>query len=64
MAKFDQIKNYLQQKGIEYKIIDLPDAAISVEDVVRLSNGQVREEEIIKTLIVKTKEGKFIACVL
>lgn len=64
MAKFDQIEDYLQQKGIKYKVIDLPGTAVSVEDVVRLSNGQVREEEIIKTLIVKNKAGEFVGCVL
>lgn len=64
MAKFDQIENYLKQKGVGYKVINLPDTAVSVEDVVRLTNGQIREEEIIKTLIVKNKQGEFIACVL
>ncbi|KKS64644.1 MAG: hypothetical protein UV41_C0020G0013 [Candidatus Daviesbacteria bacterium GW2011_GWA2_42_7] len=64
MAKFDEIENYLKQKGVEYKVIDLPDTAVSVEDVVRLSGGQVKEEEIIKTLIVKTKTGDFVGRIL
>ena len=64
MAKFDEIENYLKQKGVEYKVIDLPDTTVSVEDVVRLSGGQVKEEEIIKTLIVKTKTGDFVGRIL
>ena len=59
-----EIENYLKQKGVEYKVIDLPDTAVSVEDVVRLSGGQVKEEEIIKTLIVKTKTGDFVGRIL
>lgn len=64
MAKFIEIEKYLKEKGIEHKVIDLPESAISVADVVRLSGGQVREEEIIKTLIVKLRSGEFAGCVL
>lgn len=64
MAKFDEIENYLKQKGVEYKMIDLPGTAVSVDDVVRLSGGRVKEEEIIKTLIVKTRGGEFVGCIL
>lgn len=71
MAKFENIEKYLQEKGIDFKVIDLPETAVSVADVIRLSNGQVKEEEIIKTLIVKTKKGKpacrqagFVGCIL
>lgn len=64
MAKFIDIEKFLQEKGIEFKVIDLPAVAISVSDVVRLTNGQIKEDEIIKTLIVKTKDGNFVGCIL
>lgn len=64
MAIFLEIEKYLQEKGIDFQVIDLPETAVSAADIIRLSAGQVKEEEIIKTLIIKTKEGKFVACVL
>lgn len=65
MAKFEQIKNFLDQKNITYKIINLPEVAVSVEDVARLSKGQIKEEEIAKTLIVKLKNNhQLVGCVL
>lgn len=64
MAKFIDIEKYLQGKGIDFKVIDLSAVAISVADVVRLSGGQIREEEIIKTLVVKTRANQFIGCIL
>lgn len=64
MAKFKEIAEYLDNKKIEYKVIDLPEVAVSVADVVRLSKGQVKEEEIVKTLIARSKDGMFKAFVL
>lgn len=64
MAKFDEIEKHLRGKGVKYRIIDLPDTAVSVADVIRLSGGQVKEEEIIKTLIAKGRNGQFTAFVL
>lgn len=64
MAKFAEIIDYLEEKGIPFKVINLPETAVSVEDVIRLSNGQVRPEEIIKTLIFKTNSGEFKACII
>lgn len=64
MAKFADIEKFLKERGVEYEVINLPDTAISVDDVVRLSGGQVKEEEIIKTLIAKGRNGQFTAFVL
>lgn len=64
MARFIDIEKYLEEKGIEYKVIDLPEIAVSVADVVRLSGGRIKEEEIIKTLIIKTIKGTFLGCIL
>lgn len=64
MAKFSEIEKFLKEKKIKFQVINLPGIAISVADVIRLSNGQVKPEEIVKTLIVKDKSGNFIACLL
>lgn len=64
MPKFNEIQQLLKDKGIQFKVVDLPENAVSVDDVVRLSGGQIKEEEIVKTLIVKTKQGKFVGCIL
>ena len=64
MANFIQIKQLLEKEGLKFKAINLPSAAFTVEDVVRLSGGEVNPQEIVKTLIVKTKSGQFVACVL
>jgi len=64
MAKFGEIEKFLKREGINFKVINLPAAAVSVEDVIRLSGGQIKEEEIIKTLIGKNKDGEFMAFIL
>lgn len=64
MTKFIDIEQLLKEKGIEFKLINLPEVAISMADVIRLSGGQIKKEEIVKTLIVKNKAGNFIACLL
>lgn len=42
MAKFTDIEKYLQAKRIDFTVISLPAVAISVNDVVRLSGGQIK----------------------
>lgn len=64
MAKFEEIEKQLNKENIAFKVIDLPATAVSVDDVIRLTNGQVKEEEIVKTVLVKRKEGEFVSCVL
>lgn len=49
----------LKEKGIPFRLIKLNGAAITVEDVVTFSNGEVILNEICKTVIVKgRKTGK------
>ncbi len=57
MAKFSEIRKFLKENKIPFVTIELPDVAVSVDDVVRLSGGKVKEEEIVKTLIGKDKGG-------
>ncbi len=47
----------LRAKGILFRLIELNDRAVSIDDVVRLSKGDIRREEICKTMIVKTGAG-------
>jgi prolyl-tRNA editing enzyme YbaK/EbsC (Cys-tRNA(Pro) deacylase) len=50
-------------EDLEYRIIELKDRAITVEDVVRYSKEEINPEEICKTILVKTK-GEFYALFL
>jgi prolyl-tRNA editing enzyme YbaK/EbsC (Cys-tRNA(Pro) deacylase) len=47
----------LREKGIPYRIIELSEKAISVEDVIEYSKSIINPEEICKTIIVKDKKG-------
>ncbi len=53
MANFIEIERYLKEQGIDFKIINLSEVAVSFEDVVRLSKGQIKIEEIVKTLLLQ-----------
>lgn len=64
MAKFNKIEKLLKDKGIDFKVINFPSVAVSMEDVMRLAGHQVKREEIIKALIVKLKCGDFVACII
>lgn len=50
MADLAQIENYLKQRGISYKVIDLGGAVYRVEEVIKTG---VNPKEIVKTLIVR-----------
>jgi len=63
VAKLDSVK-ILEEKGVEYRLIELEDRAISVEDVVRFSRSEIRPEEICKTIIVKDGRGEMYAVLL
>lgn len=43
----------LKERGIEFRLIKLSDRAISVDDVVKFSDGSVKADEICKTIVVK-----------
>ncbi len=57
MANLFQIEKYLKKKNIKYKVVDLGGEVFTVHDVI--SSG-VKEDDVVKTLIVKTNEG-FVA---
>ena len=57
------IINKLGEKNIEFSLIELKDRAMTVEDVVKFSDGKVNPKEICKTLILKDLENNSYAVV-
>jgi prolyl-tRNA editing enzyme YbaK/EbsC (Cys-tRNA(Pro) deacylase) len=43
----------LEEKGVEYNLIELTDRAVTVEDVVRYAKEGIDPDEICKTIILK-----------
>ena len=59
------ITKILEEKKIPFRLIKLTGAAITVEDVVTFSNGEVMLNEICKTVVVKgRKTGKLFGVFL
>ena len=54
----------LKERGVGYRVIELKDRAISVEDVIRFSKKEIRHEEICKTIILKDRGGSMYAVFL
>ena len=51
------VEEILEGAGVEYRVMELTDRAVSVEDVVRFSKEDINPGEICKTIIVKSKAG-------
>ncbi len=51
-----EIEKKLQEKGVPFRLIKLSQVAVSTEDVIKFSNGEVVVNEICKTVIVKGKK--------
>ena len=50
----------LERKGVSYRLIELSDRALSVQDVIRFSKGDFNIGEICKTIILRDEgEGKY-----
>ena len=47
----------LQRKGVEFRLIELSQRAVSVEDVVRYSVLEIAVDEICKTILLKDSAG-------
>ena len=56
MVELESVR-ILEEKGVEYRLIELENRAISVSDVMRYSKERVRPEEICKTIILKDGKG-------
>ena len=51
------VEGILEGAGVEYRVMELTDRAVSVEDVVRFSKEDINPGKICKTIIVKSKAG-------
>lgn len=60
----DQILELLADKGVTYGLIQLSGHAMTVNDVVTFSKGDIMPEEICKTLIVQGKKTGKLSAVL
>ncbi|OGD93635.1 hypothetical protein A3C33_04180 [Candidatus Curtissbacteria bacterium RIFCSPHIGHO2_02_FULL_42_58] len=60
MATLVQIEGYLKKLDLKYTLIDLSGKVFRVEDVVAAG---VNPEEIIKTLLVRISDNRFVALV-
>jgi prolyl-tRNA editing enzyme YbaK/EbsC (Cys-tRNA(Pro) deacylase) len=63
MAELESVK-ILKQRDLEYRLIELEEKAISVEDVIRYSKTEIEPEEICKTIILKDRKGRKYAIFL
>ena len=63
MAELESVK-ILKQRSLEYRLIELEEKAISVEDVIRYSKTEIEPEEICKTIILKDRKGRKYAIFL
>ncbi len=54
----------LEEKGVEYRVVELTERAVTVEDVVRYAKHEIDPDEICKTIILKDREGRIYAVFL
>jgi len=54
----------LEEKGVEYRLIELTDRAVTVEDVVKYTRNEIDPDEICKTIILKDRKGRMHAVFL
>lgn len=47
----------LEERGVDYRLIELSDRAVTVEDVIRYSKTEIDPGEICKTIVVKDVRG-------
>ncbi len=54
----------LEEGGVEYRLIELSERAVTVDDVVRYAKDGVDPDEICKTIILKDGKGRMHAVFL
>ena len=52
-----EVERLLSGKGINYRLMELTDCAMTVADVARYSKGDINVEEICKTVIMRDGKG-------
>jgi len=50
------VEDFLIETGIKYRLIELKDRAISVDDVIEYSKEPINPDEICKTILIKQKK--------
>ncbi len=51
------VEDILDGASVEYRVMELTDRAVSVDDVIQFSKEEINPGEICKTIIVKSKVG-------
>ena len=54
----------LEEKGVDYRVVELTERAVTVEDVVRYAKHEMNPDEICKTIILKDRGGRMHAVFL
>jgi len=54
----------MEDKGVDYRIIELTDRAVTVKDVVRYAKEEINLDEICKTIVLKDRKGRMHAVFL
>ena len=63
MQELDSVKA-LRGKGVGFRLIELSQRAVSVEDVVRYSVSKIAVDEICKTILLKGSDGEMHSALL
>ena len=57
MPELDSVRA-LRDRGVDFRIIELKQRAVSVEDVVKYSKSEIAVDEICKTILLKDSAGE------
>lgn len=63
MQELDSVKA-IRVNGVDFRLIELRQRAVSVEDVVRYSVSEIAVDEICKTILLKGSDGEMHAALL
>ena len=54
----------IEKKGIKYRLIELTERAVTVQDVINYSKSKLDHDEICKTILVKATKDRYYAVLL
>ena len=63
MPELDSVRA-LRDRGVDFRVIELKQRAVSVEDVVKYSKSEIAVDEICKTILLKGSDGEMHAALL
>lgn len=63
MPELDSVR-VLRERGVDFRLIELKQRAVSVEDVVKYSKSEIAVDEICKTILLKGSDGEMHAVFL